>query len=177
MPEIIGASVDPGAGLNLEMDAGMFRSLGLTLATMTLAATGCTGTVAPAPAATLSPEAAVVEGMPSAPHRAFEVLPAAAPCNEAAPADDDRCPSEVLHAAAMSWLGKTAAEFDGMQMHVIEYDEDELQAEARADAAFAELLVSADVAPRDGQLDHVEARAVESRVLSLVDPVAVATDY
>ncbi len=158
----------------------MFRSLGLTLA-LTFAMTGgsgCAGALAPSPAPTLSPEAAVIEGMPSAPSRAFEVLPEPAPCtDDAATDDDDRCPAEVLHAAAMSWLGKTSAEFDGVQMHVIEYDEAQLQAEARADAAFAELLVAADVAPRDGMLGRVEARAVESRVLSLVDPVASASDY
>jgi hypothetical protein len=118
---------------------------------------------------TIDPAAAVATTLPSAPSIRYDQLPDAGPCDDAPTEAESRCPSEVLHAAAMSWLGKTSAEYDGIQMVVLEYDEAQLQAEARADAAFAELLLAADVAPRDGRLDRAEAAAVETRVLQLVD--------
>ena len=95
-------------------------------------------------------------------------LPAAGNC-DAAPEADPRCPDEVLTAAALSYLDKTVAEFDGRTMKVIEYDHDALLAEAYADPGFRRLLQHADVAPADGVLDHAEARTLEAAVLSLLE--------
>lgn len=156
---------EEGLGADLENVPAMLRSIGL-FAMLGLFASGCSGALAPASAPPITPEAAVAETLPSAPGPRFAHLPQPAPCE---PAASDRCPAEILHAAALSWLGKTTAEYDGIEMKVVSHDEAQVQAEARADAAFAELLLSADVAPRDGHLDRAESAAVEARVLALMD--------
>jgi hypothetical protein len=163
-----------GPGAVLEHSPGMNRCLGLALC-LAAFASGCAQSTAPASTAPdLQPADALVEGLPTAPNVRFDRLPQAAPCETDQDAEDTRCPADVLHAAAMSWLGKTAAEYDGVSMHVIAYDPAQIQAEARADAAFAEMLLAADTSPRDGRLDRVEATALEDRVLSLLDPRVAA---
>lgn len=143
----------------------MLRPLGFVVM-LGLFGSGCSGAVTPPSTPPVSPQAAVAETLQSAPNPRFARLPEPAPCEAAA--GQERCPSEILHAAAMSWLGKTTAEYDGFEMKLVQHDEAEVQAEARADAAFAELLLSADVAPRDGHLDRAESAAVEERVLALM---------
>ena len=95
-------------------------------------------------------------------------LPQAGAC-EAAPVDDPRCPADVLAAAALSYLDKTVAEFDGTSMRVIEYDRDALLTEAMADEGFRRLVQLADATPADGVLDHIEARDLESAVLRVCE--------
>ena len=95
-------------------------------------------------------------------------VPEAGAC-DAAPELDPRCPVDVLAAAAMSWLDKTVAEFDGTTMRVIEYDRQALLDEAFADDNFRRLVQLSDAAPADGVLDHREARELEAAVLRLCD--------
>ena len=72
----------------------------------------------------------------------------------------------LLVASAMSFLGKTAAEYDGMSMVVVEHDPAELLDEAFANRSFCELVAAADVEPRDGVLTPGEAQHLESSVLA-----------
>ena len=130
---------------------------------------GCAGL----PAAPLAKAPASAPPAPVAPAPVMAVegpLPTAGDCpGVALDADDPRCPVEVIGAAATSWLDKTTAVFDGVQMHVVEYDPVEITAEAQRDPAFARLLADADSEPRDGILDGAEARVVEARVLEHID--------
>ena len=97
-------------------------------------------------------------------------LPEAAECGDAMLTPEDaRCPNEILHAAALSWLGKTTAVFDGIEVELIEYDPAEIRAEAERDGAFRRMLAEADAAPRDGRLDGAEARHLEQCVLERID--------
>jgi hypothetical protein len=157
-------------GTDLELWAGM-RSTGLALLGLLLATVGCAQTapqelssaypeVAPAPIEA-SASAADLDG-------AAAEVPAAGRC-DTPPQTDPRCPEEVLTAAALSYLDKTVAEFDGRTMKIIAYDRDALLAEAFADAGFRRLLQHADVAPADGILDHAEARSLEASVLALLE--------
>jgi hypothetical protein len=137
-----------------------------------VAAIGCaTTSVQEAPS--VYAEVAAVAEQPPAPQPELEapqpvVVPALGGC-DAAPAADPRCPLDVLTAAAMSYLDKTVAEFDGTSMRVIEYDREALLSEAMADDGFRRLVQLADAAPTDGILDHAETRELESAVLRLCD--------
>ncbi len=107
---------------------------------------------------------------PAPPAVADLLVPAVDGCRgDESTTDDSRCPDEVVIAAAMSWLGKTTAVFDGVHMELVEYDPVEVRAEAESDATFRRLLADADASPRDGHLDGAEARALEERVLALLD--------
>jgi hypothetical protein len=117
--------------------------------------------VAPAPVEAPAPATDLPEAVPAA-------LPEVGGC-DAAPELDPRCPADILAAAALSWLDKTVAEFDGTTMRVIEYDRDALLGEAFADAGFRRLVQLADAAPADGVLDHAEARDLEGAVLRLCE--------
>ena len=130
--------------------------------------TGCAGTVPlPAAAPTPLPAAHVATDPVVAPRGE---LPAAADCATEELSDDDpRCPADVVLAAAMSWLDKTTAVFDGVEMHIVEHDPVEIALEAQGDPEFSRLLTEADTAPRDGVLDGAEARVLESRVLEHID--------
>ena len=160
------------------MVADMLRTLGF-VALVSALTSGCAGTapsagtpsISPSIPASISPSphVAVADSLETAPDLRSARLPEAAPCEIDS---EERCPADILHAAAMSWLGKTTAEYDGLEMKIVEHDFAEVQAEARADAAFAELLLAADVAPRDGELDGAESSAVEERVLALVAPTS-----
>ena len=119
------------------------------------------------------PEVAAVPEQAPAPLPDLEaqepvVVPALAAC-DAAPAADPRCPVDVLTAAAMSYLDKTVAEFDGTSMRLIEYDREALLSEAMADDGFRRLVQLADAAPADGVLDHTETRDLEAAVLRLCE--------
>lgn len=106
---------------------------------------------------------------PAAPVADFD-LPEAAECGDAMLTPEDaRCPNEILHAAALSWLGKTTAVYDGVEVELIEYDPAEIRAEAEQDGTFRRMLADADAAPRDGRLDGAEARDLEQRVLDRID--------
>lgn len=94
-------------------------------------------------------------------------MPAAAACETEGAST--RCPEEILLSAAMSWLDKTSAEFDGTTMVVVEHDPELLMEEAHEDPAFCRFLVDADVGPSDGELDRAEALAVEARVLQALE--------
>lgn len=72
----------------------------------------------------------------------------------------------LLIASAMSFLGKTTAEYDGMSMVIVEHDPTELLDEAFADRGFCELVAAADIEPRDGRLTVGEAQQLESSVLA-----------
>ncbi len=72
----------------------------------------------------------------------------------------------LLVASAMSFLGKTTAEYDGMSMVVVEHDPAELLDEAFADRSFCELVAAADIEPHDGLLTPTEAQRLESAVLA-----------
>lgn len=87
------------------------------------------------------------------------------------PVADTRCAREVMVSTAMSYLGKTAAEFDEVTATLVlrEYDPDELLAEALADPSFRLLVAMSDVQPRDGQLSAAEAVDVETAVLKHLD--------
>ncbi len=128
------------------------------------APTSSLSSVVPAPAAAPAP----VQEPIVAPEAVPTAVPEAGAC-DAAPQLDPRCPADVLAAAAMSWLDKTVAEFDGTTMRVIEYDRDALLEEAFADAGFRRLVQVSDATPTDGVLDHAEARELEAAVLRLCD--------
>ncbi len=66
----------------------------------------------------------------------------------------------------MSFLGKTAAEFDGWTMVMVEYDRDALLEEAFANPGFCALVAAADTEPHDGVLTTVEAERLEGAVLA-----------
>jgi len=72
----------------------------------------------------------------------------------------------LLIASAMSYLGKTTAEFDGHTMVVVEYDPEELLEEAFADPGFCALVAAADAEPHDGVLTTPEASRLETAVLA-----------
>ncbi len=72
----------------------------------------------------------------------------------------------LLIASAMSFLGKTTAEYDGTSMVIVEHDPAELLDEAFADRSFCELVAAADVEPHDGRLTLGEAQQLESSVLA-----------
>ena len=72
----------------------------------------------------------------------------------------------LLVASAMSFLGKTTAEYDGMSMVLVEHDPAELLDEAFADRSFCELVAAADIEPHDGVLTAGEAQHLESSVLA-----------
>ena len=72
----------------------------------------------------------------------------------------------LLIASAMSYLGKTTAEFDGHTMVVVEHDPEELLEEAFADPGFRALVAPADADPHDGVLTTPEASRLESAVLA-----------
>lgn len=80
------------------------------------------------------------------------------------PAESDA--EALLLSSAMSYLGKTAAEFDGQTMVVVEYDRDELLEEAFANPGFCALVTAADADPHDGVLTTVEAEHLEGAVLA-----------
>lgn len=134
------------------------------------APTSSLSSVAPEPAP--EPAPALVHEPIVTPEPVPEVVPEVGGC-DAAPELDPRCPADVLAAAAMSWLDKTVAEFDGTTMRVIEYDRDALLQEAFADAGFRRLVQISDATPADGVLDHAEARALEAAVLRVCDARSV----
>lgn len=72
----------------------------------------------------------------------------------------------LLVASAMSFLGKTTAEYDGMSMVAVEHDPAELLDEAFANRSFCELVAAADIEPHDGVLTPGEALRLESSVLA-----------
>ena len=80
------------------------------------------------------------------------------------PAESDA--EALLVSSAMSYLGKTAAEFDGQTMVLVEYDRDELLEEAFANPGFCALVAAADADPHDGVLTTVEAEHLEGAVLA-----------
>lgn len=132
------------------------------------------GCIAMKPAQTSAPSDAEQPARPTSSQRiepaaAPVSMPAAADCSSDGVEPDARCPEEILVSAAMSWLGKTAAEFDGTTMVVVEHDPELLLQEAHEDPDFRRMLVDADVGPSDGQLDRDEALAVEARVLAAVE--------
>ena len=90
---------------------------------------------------------------------------------DATPLADTRCAREVMVSTAMSYLGKTSAEFDEVTATLVvrEYDPDELLAEALADPSFRVLVAMSDVKPRDGRLSAAEAVEVETAVLKHLD--------
>ena len=156
--------------MDLEDWPGM-RFIGLASLGLLLAPLGCAQS-APTAVSSAYPEVAPAPIEAPAPAAdlddAATELPAAGGC-DAAPEGDPRCPDEVLTAAALSYLDKTVAEFDGQTMKVIAYDHDALLAEAYADRGFRRLLQHADVAPADGVLDHAEARTLEAAVFALLE--------
>ncbi|MGH1340251.1 MAG: hypothetical protein ACRBN8_01775 [Nannocystales bacterium] len=89
--------------------------------------------------------------------------PAPLPERVDAPAPDAQA---LLVASAMSFLGKTTAEYDGMSMVIVEHDPAELLDEAFADRSFCELVAAADVEPHDGVLTPSEAQHLELSVLA-----------
>ncbi|MEM6994261.1 MAG: hypothetical protein AAF721_27345 [Myxococcota bacterium] len=132
-----------------------------------------------APAATQSPMVATAPVDNRAPDAAVEattlpvadlVMPQVDGCHgDESTADDSRCPDEVVVAAALSWLGKTTAIYNGVEMELVEHDPELVRAEAEQDVAFRQMLAAADAAPRDGRLDGAEARQLEEQVLSRLD--------
>lgn len=72
----------------------------------------------------------------------------------------------LLVASAMSFLGKTTAEYDGMSMVIVEHDPAEVLDEAFANRGFCELVAAADIEPHDGVLTPGEAQRLESAVLA-----------
>lgn len=116
----------------------------------------------PRPSATPAPAPSVVALEDAA-------VPVAGACDEPTPADDPRCPSEVLLAAALSYLDTTVAQFDGTYVEAVEYDPEDVLSEARADPRFRQILAAADVEPTDGRLGPAEAREAERQVLEIVD--------
>ncbi len=144
-----------------------FLLLGLSLPAC---ASAPTASVVPAPrvAASASPAATTPEPTvsppPPAPPRS--ALPQLAECDRDAASIDEPCPQDILVSSAMSHLGKTAAEFDGVTMVLVEYDPDELLEEAFSNPEFRRWVANADTDPRDGQLSSAEARAVEEAVLA-----------
>ncbi|MEM6294818.1 MAG: hypothetical protein AAGA54_26335 [Myxococcota bacterium] len=126
--------------------------------------TGCLS--APPPTAPVAPVVAVAPMVdpfaggsvqPSARPR-FEACDLEAPCSEA-----------IVVASAMSYLGKTTAEFDGVSMVQVEHDPELLLEEAFADPVFCALVAEADVEPPDGMLTASEAARVEAAVLASLD--------
>jgi hypothetical protein len=87
-------------------------------------------------------------------------------CDAPDSAEDDRCPTEILQAAAMSYLGKTTAVFDGVTMQEVEVDPELLMDEASRDVGFCQLALQADSTPADGRLDRHEALALEEAVFA-----------
>ena len=165
MPDVFGLSSSP-------------RLVLASLVTVSALASGCVHATGP----TQSPAAHPVAPAPATPRAApaptLEAvaqvddadLPVAAECRDAMLIpEDQRCPHEILHAAALSWLNKTTAVFDGVEVELIEYDPNEIRAEAEGDLAFRRMLADADAAPRDGRLDGAEARDLEQRVLDRID--------
>ncbi len=75
----------------------------------------------------------------------------------------------LLIASAMSYLGKTTAEFDGETMIEVEHDPDELLEEAFANPGFCALVLEADADPNDGRLSPPEAERLENAVLASLD--------
>jgi hypothetical protein len=90
-------------------------------------------------------------------------------CDVAESPEDDRCPTEILQAAAMSYLGKTTAVFDGVTMQDVEVDPELLMDEASHDAGFCQLALQADSTPADGRLDRHEALALEEAVFAKLE--------
>lgn len=75
----------------------------------------------------------------------------------------------LLIASAMSYLGKTTAEFDGTTLVVVEHDPEALLDEAFADPGFCALVAASDVEPHDGVLTTDEAERLESAVLAALE--------
>ncbi len=75
----------------------------------------------------------------------------------------------LLVASAMSYLGKTTAEFDGMTMVEVEHDPELLLDEAFADPGFCALVDAADADPHDGVLTTPEAEHLENSVLASLE--------
>lgn len=143
----------------------------LVLASLAVSALACGCVHAPAATPSASPVAAVPAPVlePAAPVADLD-LPEAAECGDAMLTPEDaRCPGEIVHAAALSWLGKTTAVFDGVDVELIEYDPAEIRSEAEQDVAFRRMLADADATPRDGRLDGAEARHLEQQVLERID--------
>lgn len=131
------------------------------------AAVSTTPTTAPAPSPTVAEVAPAAPAVVEAPSDL--VIPDAGGCSEPLPADDPRCPEEVLLAAALSFLDTTVARFDGMEVESVEYDPAEVLEEARQDPRFRQILASADAEPADGVLGAEEVRAAELQVLEIVE--------
>lgn len=154
------------------------RSVVFALGLLSMVAPGCAqlgpvGVSSTAPAVAVTepaPVAIVPTALPDAVAMSAMELPAVGGCSESdVTDDDDRCPEQIVHAAAMSWLGKTTAIYDGVRVEVLEYDPAEVRAEAQRDVMFREMMAAADAAPTDGQLDGAEARILEASVLDHID--------
>lgn len=111
--------------------------------------------VTQAPTIAIAAPFAPVETLPPAPPPLPDRVDTVAPDAEA-----------LLVASAMSFLGKTTAEYDGMSMVVVEHDPAEILDEAFANRNFCELVAAADVEPHDGVLTPREAQHLESSVLA-----------
>ena len=151
----------------------MMRWFGIGLMSCCLVA--CASVSPNAPTPPMGPELAprpVVQLPPAAPALAAEAAALPRPaerCDHASAADDDRCPGEILHSAAMSYLGKTTAVFDGVTMQEVEIDPDLLMDEASQDVGFCQLALQADSTPADGQLNRDEALALEEAVFAALE--------
>lgn len=131
---------------------------------------GCVALDAPAtstPAITVSPQPEVALAAVNASRD--QPVPQPETCRLELDGDEERCPDEILASAALSWLGKTVAEFDGTRMVTVEHDPELLMEEAHADPEFCRILHQADTRPADGRIDRDEALHVEARVLEAIE--------
>ncbi len=140
----------------------MFTRLAFFAAFASLS-TACMSPALPAPVAPTPTPASTPDSF-EAPRAESPPLPSLEVCDLDAP-----CSQDIMVASTMSYLGKTAAEFDGVSMVQVDHDPELLLEEAFADPGFCALVAEADVEPRDGVLSASEAARVEAAVLASLE--------
>lgn len=127
------------------------------LIALALTAPALTACASSAPVATEAPSVTVTAPVVVAAEQpALRPVPAIADCDWETIGRDDLCPEEAVYSAALSYLGKPVAMYDGEEMVELRYEETEVIAEAMQDPSFRSIMRRADHSA-DGVLDVAEA--------------------
>lgn len=139
------------------------------IAALVLLAPALTACASTAPEATETPGVTVTAPVVVAAEQpALRPVPALADCEWESLGSDELCPEEAVYSAALSYLGKPVATFDGEEMVELRYEESEVITEAMQEPTFRSIMRRAD-ASQDGVLDVMEAAQTIDYVFAVLE--------
>lgn len=143
-----------------------FRNALIALALLSPALTACAST---APSATEAPSVTVTAPVVVAAEQpALRPVPGLADCDWEVLGSDELCPEEAVYSAALSYLGKPVAMFDGEEMVELRYEESDVISEAMQEPTFRSIMRRAD-SSKDGVLDVNEAAQTIAFVFDVLE--------